>query len=376
MSNWFTGFFAAAPTSEAALPEIYRFSLAVNEFIKADILHTYTKILIDTLRRTHGLPEKFEPLLWDNCLQSEANKGLISLIAEAMYNKQDLFLVYVPSVNVLRLADQTESATIRKDYEKSGKSSVGIFVSFKNFRVTDMVKIYSEFEYYVLCGLHKNLNLTKAIQIKIKELRSSVSLTDSTIAVNQAKAIATALGAGKDVLLDQGDEILSATVDIGPAEKSIAFLHAKKAFLLSLPLSYIAGELTPGIGSTGEADMRAVENGLQLYYESIVKPVLLALFGAKTEFKSNDFRQNTSALETLKTFELTSDEYLSAESKQDITARMFDLDAAQEKKRIEAEKKMHEAEQAKLKAERPKNPPTVPQNNGVVPQQSAQAPQA
>jgi hypothetical protein len=93
-----------------------------------------------------------------------------------------------------------------------------------------------------------------------------------------------------------------------------------------MPLSYVDGEQTPGIGSTGEADTRAVERGLKQYYITIIKPTLEALFGIKTTFKSNDFRMIASGLEALKTFELVQDNTLmSQENMKLIVSKLFDL---------------------------------------------------
>jgi hypothetical protein len=329
--------------SDSELPEIFPLSLDKQIFIKSDILTTYLKILTDTIERTHGLPEKFHPLLWDNCLQSESNTGLISLLACAMTDKKDLFLVYKGSVNVLRIADSTEQEQIKRDYEKTGKSSVGIFVSFKNYFRTDMLEIYSALEYCVLCSLHKTLNVSKAVQIKISELRSSVSLADASIASTQAKSIANALRNGRDTYLDAKDIIETAKIDTSSTEKAILFLDGKRAFILGLPLAYISGEQTTGIGTTGEADAKAVERGLKQYFVSIIQPVLKALFGADTEFKTEDFRGMTTALEVLKTFELVSDENLSQESKQEIIARVFDLDPDEEQKNLKSEAAQRDA---------------------------------
>jgi hypothetical protein len=325
----------AISSNNSELPEIFPLAYSAQEFQKADILATYTKILTDVYTRTHGLPEKYDQLFWDNCVQSENNEGLITMLAQAMRDKSDLYLVYNPSTNVLRKADHVEKEIIRQDYIKQGESSAGVFISFTNYRKTDLLNIYSNLEYCILSSFNKVVNLSKAVQVKIKDLRSSVSLMDKEIAATQARDIARALGNGNDVMLDVGDDILTATPQIEPTEKAIEFLDAKRAFILGLPISYISGLQTPGIGSTGEADMRAVEHGLKLYFESIVKPTILALFGVETEFKSEDFRHMSSAIELLKTFELTSDDIISRDSKQKIIARMFDLDPRKEQREIE-----------------------------------------
>jgi hypothetical protein len=108
--------------------------------------------------------------------------------------------------------------------------------------------------------------------------------------------------------------------------------------------------------------MRAVERGLKQYFESVLKPVLKALFGVDTEFKSQDFREMNTALETLKTFDLVSEEYLSSEAKKEVLARLFDLDPKEEEKNLEADAK--EAEK-NAKANPPAPIPTNARANGA-----------
>lgn len=318
---------ATSGQSSITLPDIFPLEVTPDFFTLADIKATYTKILTDVFERTFGIPEKISNLLWDNYVQNQSESGLISLLVNAMAEKRDLYLVYVKAVNVLRVADQTEQQQIRLDYSKTGESPLGVFVSFRTYRKTDMLRMYSALEYCVLASFHKTVNVSKAVQIKISKLRESVSLADADIGKNQAVEIANALKAGLDVYLDQSDEITTATPDTTATEKAITFLDSKRAFYLNLPISYISGLQTPGIGSTGEADTRAVERGLKQYYFSIVKPVVNTLFKVETGFKSQDFRQMGNALEALKTFELVDDEILPNDIKKEIVYRLFDLDA-------------------------------------------------
>lgn len=360
------GFKTKKELSASGIEEIFPLVLNKKDFTYSDILHTYSKILTDVVERTHGLPDQYQAALWDNCLQNESAKGLVTLLAEAMTNKADLFLVYKSlgkGGSVLRLATNEEQTEIRKDYKEKGESKVGIYVSFKKYRRTEMLEIYSAFEYCVLASLNKTLNISKAVQIKINELRSSTALADASIAVEQAKSIAEALRNGQDVLVDKNDDISTTSPDTSTTEKAISFLDAKKSFILDLPIAYVTGEQTGGIGSSGENDMRAVERGLKQYFVSIIQPVLKALFGADTEFKSQDFRQMTTALEVLKAFELSSDtELMSMEAKQEIIARVFDLDPDKEKKAIEDELEEKEDEATDNPPPAQPVPPGTPKN--------------
>lgn len=318
--------FRSITSSISELPEIFPLAVRFEDFVRTDLANVYSKILTDCVERTEGIPEQVVPLLWDNCLQSESSRGLITLLAIAMTEQEDLFLVYLPAIDVLREATSSEMDVIKQDYKTKGSSDLGTFISFRNYTRTQMVKLYSSMEYCVISALNKTMNLSKAIQFKMGDMRGSVSLIDSSLVLEQARAVANSLGNGKDVLIDKNDEIATGTPDITPIKESIAFLDSKRAFYLGLPLSYINGEQTPGIGSTGEADTKAVERGLRQYYISILKPVLETVFDIRTSFKSNDFRQIGSALEAMKTFELVSDELLSKENKQLIVSKLFDVE--------------------------------------------------
>lgn len=334
--------------NNSSVAEIYPLNVTIDTFKRSDILNTYKKILTDTIERAHKIPDAVQLVLWDNCVQNNSSIGLVTLLACAMYEMSDLFLVF--KEGVLRKATQEEMKKIKADYDARAESSVGTYISFKKYHRSEMLIIYSALEYCVTSALYKSLNLAKAVQLKMNDLRASVSLQDSEVPRGQAKNIAEALAQGKDVIMDKNDEIVTAQIDTAPVEKAIDFLEAKKAFILGLPMAYISGEYTSGIGSTGEADMRGIEQGLKQYFISIVHPVLKAVFGIETEFKSQDFRQVAAASDIMKTFELTSDEYVSKESKQDILARMFDLDADKERAQIEEEQAQQQAEQQNQQA--------------------------
>lgn len=320
------GFRALTLPGDHILPELFTLSMRGDLFVETDISSIYTKILTDCIDRVQGIPEEVEPLLWDNCLQNQSTHGLITWLAYSMTWKTQLFLVYNPALGVLRKATSLEEQKIEADYKSKGDSDIGVFVSFERYRKTDMIRLYSFMEYCTVASLNKMVNLSKSIQFKMGDMRSSVGLNDASVAIEQAKTMATALRDGRDVLMDKNDEIFTSSPDISSIKESIAFLDSKRSFYYGMPLSYINGEQTPGIGSTGEADTKAVERGLRQYYISVLKPVLEALFDIDVNFKSNDFRQIGSALEAIKTFELVSDELITRENKQLIIARLFDLD--------------------------------------------------
>lgn len=325
--SWF-GFATTSESNCGELPALFNLSCTEETFIRNDITALYKKILGDVMQRTYGLTDEQQISVWDNCLKSEASRGLISLLAEAMYAKSELFLVY--KEGVLRKADNNETDQIKLDYSRSGSSSVGVYVSFKELTLSTMLILYSQMEYSVLGSLNKKMNVSNAIQFKMDKLRGSVGAVDKAQIEIQAKTICNALSNGKNVLLDGEDNIESPTVQMDSTEQAIEFLDGKRSFITGLPLAYINGQQTTGIGSTGQADSKAIDRGLKYYFISIFKPVCEALFNTKVSFVvSEDSSSLASALEALKTFELlqVDNAILSADEQRNIVRKLLGLES-------------------------------------------------
>lgn len=314
---------ALAKDTEVELPELFPLATAEGDFVRMDLETIYSRILTDVLERTQNIPDDKKPLLWDNCLASEKSDGLVSLLVRAMIDKAELFLVYDSATNVVRKAKSEEATAIKKDYVDSGKSDVGVYLTFKNYKRTDMLKIYASLEYAAVYGLNKSMNLSTAIQFKMSDLRASVATADAGIAQAQAVNVAAALKKGRGALIDAKDIIEMAKPDLTATNSAMEFIAQKKSFYLGLPASYITGEAPKGLGDSGEGDSKAVERGLRGYYFSIVKPAVEALFNIKTDFETEDYAQIKTTLEVIKTFELVSDELVSQDNKLLIVNRLL-----------------------------------------------------
>lgn len=310
------------------LPELFKIPITDKVFVETDLVAIFTKILTDVIERTHTIPDKIDPCLWDNCVKSDVSEGLVTLLAKAMANQDDLFLVYNSSTDVLRKATGDEITKIKADYEKNSKSSVGAFLSFKNFGRTEMLRFYGMLEYHLVGSIYKQANLAKSVQMKFDGMRASVALNQKSDAEVQAKKISKGLNEGKDVYTDGKDTIDMLTPDSSAAQKGIDLVDGKKSFYLGMPLSYINGDFEKGLGGdSGEADAKKVELGLKNYFRAIVKPALKAIFDITVKFKSNDYRQVSSGLEALKTFELVGDRYISDENKLSIINMLLGVDS-------------------------------------------------
>lgn len=319
------GFFSWASGNSASeeLPNIFPFPYKQVDFVSIDVGNIYARILTDVLERTSGLTDEQKNLVWDNCVANEAQDGLITLLAKAMTDKAELYLIYDQALKLIRIATQAEKDKIKADYKEKGESDLGVYITFKNYRRTDMLKIYSALDYCAVSALDKSMNLSKAVQLKLSDLRGSTGLSDVADVKTQAVAIAKGLSEGKDVMLDSKDVLEMLKPDLTSTESAMTMNAQKMSLYLGLPASYITGQSKNSMGDTGEGDSRAIERGLKSYYFSIIKPVCEAIFGVKTTFKSEDFKQILSSLELLKTLELSSEELINMENKVGLINKFF-----------------------------------------------------
>lgn len=327
--------FTASSTKAEELLGLFPLDVQQTQFVKNDVMNIYSKILTDVAERIDGLSDEQAALLWDNCVMSSSQDGLITMLAKAMYEKKDLFIVYDKALPIVREATSQEKVQIQTAYKGKAEPAKlengrGVYISFKNFDVTDMVKIYSALEYCTAGSLNKQMNLANSLLVKIKNLRSSVGAADKAVAEAQAKAMATSLQKGQSTLMDAEDMIETGKADIEPAKASSEYIAKKLSFYLGLPAAYIMGEQTGGMNANGEVDQNAVERGLKKFYFSILKPVYEALFEVKPKYKSQNTRQITSGLETMKTFSLVGDEYFTRDQMLRIVRSMFDIDETEE----------------------------------------------
>lgn len=327
--SWFS--FLQAPKPSGDLPEIFPVPIKQKDFIAIDVQAIYTRILTDVFERTDGLNDDQIKLLWDSCMASDIQDGLVTLLAKAMRDKSDLFLIYFADLKLIRKANSNEQSVIRIGYGKKAEpvnldgGGVGIYVTFKSMTKSDMVSFYSALEYCAIGGVWKQGNISKALQLKFKGMRGNISLDDAGDPKAQGQSLARGLSAGQDIMIDAEDMVENAKPDLKASQSMLDLVSKKQSFYLGLPASYWDGETSGAMNDSGKADAKAVDRGLRPYFCSIAKPVVDGLFSIKVTFKSNDFEMLDSALNVLKTFDVTSDDHLSKDNKTEIVNKVFGL---------------------------------------------------
>jgi hypothetical protein len=299
----------------------FPFPISQVGYVGNRLMHLYSKILRDCYSRTAGIDDKLKPLFWDTVVKSygksNADKGLISLLADAMANRKDLFLIY--RKDVLRTADNAETQEIKEAFER-GKSAKGggFWFSFRGFEMSLILDVLLSLQFAAMSTTYTGMNASKALQLKIHQLRVLVADSEKEAPQKQAKAIVDGIKNGNSVLLDALDKVETTAVDMTSTKTSIDFIGGLIAETLNMPLYYVNGELQTGLNATGEADNSAVERGLEAFFNSIFKPVVDELFNLQVSFVSEKWRLLLSSGSALKTLESISEQIIPLRVKQKV----------------------------------------------------------
>lgn len=289
--NLFTGAFNTEQIFFINNP--YVLTLTEVDFVKYEIEALYKKLLFDCLAHSDELPTVKTKTVnkkstdidlspyYDSVIVGEAgSKGLISFLAEAMYAKNKISLVYADEI--VRVPDSKEQAQI-----DNGKTKIGLTCDFGTYTKTDVLKFYFYLLYTGIGALNSQMNISKALQIKISKLRDLIGFKDSNAAKNQAAKISTGLKNGNSVLIDELDKIETMKLDTKPASEAIDLIVSRIAGVIGMPVSYLNGLVTTGLSAAGQGDELIIERGLQNIFNEIFKRVSDRLLGTNLTFKRN-----------------------------------------------------------------------------------------
>jgi hypothetical protein len=323
MSKFFGSIFnRASEATETVLAAPFCLSFKKEIYCKIKTETLFKKILHRCYSRSEGAQDDKKILsLFDSTEKSGSPRGLISLLAKAMTDKQEIAIIY--DSGVVRLADYKEKEQIKKDYEDRAESKIGVHVDFKNYCLTDLVFGYMAMIYDILSSMNTQVGLAQALQIKINNLRSTVSVAGSEEPIRQAKDINESLKQGNSVLMDKNDAVEALTLNSESVKNAIELVNSQLATDLGVSLSFVNGELTTGMSATGEADANADEYGFQDFFNSIFKPVCDKLYGWNLRFVSDDWRYFSAMIGSLIIVENSM--LLSEEQKQAFADRLMPI---------------------------------------------------
>ena len=284
-----------------ALPRPFEMQLCFEDFINKKLQNIYIAMLQECYKQSKGLDDKQAASLWDNFnyISSNATRGVIRLLAEAMATRSTAFITYDKTTGIARKALGDEQAQIMRDYETKARSDIGIACNFNRFYTTDILKVYLGLLYNTLEAANTQVGLAKAVQVKAKDLRVTQSNNSNSEFIEQARSIVEGVKHGQSVLIDKDDNLELTKVDTKPTQEAITLYSQLMAGELRVSTSFVNGILTAGMNSTGEAEQDANEDGIQNFFNSIFKPACDNLFDVDLEFVTDNYRRIASMVKVL-----------------------------------------------------------------------------
>ena len=297
--NFFGGLFGgSSQTTEQDLQAPFVLNLTRDAFCKIKTELLYKKILHRCYSRSEGQKDEKKIMsLFDSTEKSGALMGLISLLAKAMTDKQQIGIVYASGI--VKVASSEEKQQILSDYKQSAESSKGVLVDFTKYCLTDLVGAYMSMIFDILSSMNTQVGLAKALQIKIDKLRATVSAAGKDEPIEQATSINESLKKGNSVLLDKNDQVDILTINSQSVKDAMELVNSLLASDLGVSLSFVNGALTSGMSATGEADVNQDEYGFQDFFNSIFKPTCDKLYKWDLNFISDDWRYSEAMLANL-----------------------------------------------------------------------------
>ena len=280
----------------------------------------YQKILKRCYAKSTGLTDEEAQNLWDSAELSNAKYGIISLVADAMTYKKELILVN--DAGIVRVADVKEAEQIKADYATKSKSSIGVYMNFQKYTLTDIIKLYMDLIFDIMGGAKVNLGLAKALQYKISEMRKLIGASSAEDPMGQAQKIVEALKKGDSVAIDGQDNIVTTPLQTAPVVDALKMVYGLLASEIGVSISFVAGELTSGMAVTGEADVNANEDGIKDFFNSVYRPIISKLFSKEIKFKTDNWRKVKEYAQVIPYVE--SSMYMTEEQKKQFFEFIFD----------------------------------------------------
>lgn len=292
----------------------------VKDFVDFKVITLYAKILRRCYAKSSGLSDEQAANLWDSVDLGDAQHGIINKVSFAMAKKKELVLF--KDGGIIREAEPAEAEQIKRDYEERGRSDKGVYLNFQKYAMTDVLRLYMAFIFEIIRGAWVNVNLTKALQLKIADARKTIAASDAADPMQVASNVVSALKNGKSVFLDAGDEVKTTDLQTQAIKDALSLVYGLLAGELGVSTSFICGELTSGMAVTGEADVNANEDGIKDFFNSVFKPIMDKLFNVSLKFKSDNWRR-IKEFATIIPFVETA-EYIDDEKKRELLERLFE----------------------------------------------------
>ena len=293
------------------------FELKKTDFIYIFLSALYQRIFNYCWSRTIIKNKKFnEAILFDCFLKTAQKKGFISLMIDALiFQKQEIF-TYDPLLNTIEIKVYNEN------YKLKEKVSNEIVVDFKSNQKINLLKQYASIYFDCLHSLAEKSKINGALILKLATLTDNISLDEKLSVKQQALSVQNGINKGNGAVVDSQSSIELLNADCEPEQKQIENIKQEiSSFFDGMPLNFLFGTSTAGIGASGENDTDSLERSIYAFFNTYWRPYFNNLFNDNIDFKVENWRQIANARDIINIVETT--EYLDEENKKEIILNIF-----------------------------------------------------
>jgi hypothetical protein len=286
-------------------------------FINFYVKTLYKKILQYLFRKTI-FDEKMKSKLGifhDNFLKTEQNLGFISLLTNAIYNCEMTVLKYDPKTNTIDRVNNYEDV-------KPQDVNVCVMDFSKNRAEILLLMQYAGMLYDLLESEQKKTKVSNSITFKVSNLTAKVGNIEKGTIEEQAINVKNAINNGDMAVIDSESTIETGTIDLSPETKTEGTLKENIAQIMGLPLNFLFGTSTAGIGSSGENDTDSLERAMQTNFEIYWRPYAEKLFNTKIKYKAENWQLIRNCVDILDYVETSM--VLSEEQKKIVVRDIFE----------------------------------------------------
>jgi hypothetical protein len=267
------------------VPMNWDFFIEKNVYIEFYVRTLYKKILRYLFRKTifdNKIKEKLN-IFQDNFLNTEQNLGFISLLANAICQCETTVLRYDPKTNAIERINKQDNINPRD-------VNVCAVDFSKNKAEILLLSQYASMLYDLLESEQKKTKVSNSITFKVGDLTAKVGTLEKGSVEKQAKNIKDAINNGDMAVIDAESSIEMGTTDLRSEAKTEETIKQNIAEAIGLPLNFLFGANTAGIGASGENDTDSLERAMQTNFEIYWRPYVEKLFDTKIKYKAENWQ--------------------------------------------------------------------------------------
>ena len=319
---WFKRLKQKSPKDLPAGIEINPLQLTRQRFIEIAIRELYSRIMFSTVEMV-AMPKDmsksdFAVTVYDRH-SPKMIKGLIRHIVDAMADGSSLTLRKTPIPN-------RKNGYFFKDLvaTHNEKPADIVEMDFSEYDRTDVLVEYYGMIFDSIVGAARLIRVGSSIILKIADLSDLISDREILIAVEaQLEQIQQALEEGKTGYMDKNSDIMMPEVKVEPVAAQLKFAYSLICNATGRPMSFVNGEMAASLGSTGEGDRKQNRQASIYDFNSILRGILEAVFGADFEIKP-DIESLPNLADFMSTIEMSG--LLADDEKRRILSQYLSLD--------------------------------------------------